>query len=143
MQSKPVPEHRIREATNPRTGRRERVFVDLDAVYPDYKNPNIEVSFEELRAMRRGWMDKDWRQKKPLQQISGNNVPGHEAEKGLPHEIHEKLTLNDTDGHALHESIGPEKTQDVKGGKSRKLKVREVKGETQTSMCILFLYLRC
>lgn len=102
MQSKPVPEHRVREAINPRTGRRERVFVDLAAVYPDYKNPNIEVSFEELRALKRGWMDKDWRaNKEPLKQISGNAAQGESdsskptglgVDKGLPDQFQQKLT---------------------------------------------------
>ncbi|KAL4945669.1 hypothetical protein BDV06DRAFT_184225 [Aspergillus oleicola] len=132
MKSKPVPEHRIREAINPRTGRRERVFVDLDAVYPDYKDPNIEVSFEELRAMRRGWMDKNWRaSKEPLKQISGNATQ-LEQEHGLPDQLQQKLTLKDTDSHALHQPIDSEKTQEARAGKARKTKMREVKAETQT-----------
>ncbi|KAL4797706.1 Mad3/BUB1 homology region 1-domain-containing protein [Aspergillus venezuelensis] len=132
IKSKPVPEHRIREAINPRTGRRERVFVDLDAVYPDYKNPNIEISFEELRAMQRGWLDKNWRaSKEPLKQISGNATQ-LEQEKGLPDQLQQKLTLKDTDGHALHQPIDSERTQEAKAGKARKTKMREVKGETQT-----------
>ncbi|KAL4922831.1 Mad3/BUB1 homology region 1-domain-containing protein [Aspergillus aurantiobrunneus] len=142
MRSKPVPEHRVREAINPRTGRRERVFVDLDAVYPDYKNPNIEVSFEELRAIRRGWMDKDWRaQKEPLKQFSGNVAQtesgliwqsGNAVDMNLPDQLHQKLTLKDTDDHALNQPIHSEKIQDMKSAKSRKLKVREVKAGTQT-----------
>ncbi|KAL4929361.1 putative checkpoint protein kinase (SldA) [Aspergillus undulatus] len=133
IQSKPVPEHRVREAINPRTGRRERVFVDLDAVYPDYKNPNIEVSFEELRAMRRGWMHKDWRaQKEPLKQISANAVQAHGFDKALPDQFKQKLTLKDTDSHALHQPIDSDKAQDVKASKARKTKMREVKAETQT-----------
>ncbi|KAL4867262.1 hypothetical protein BDV12DRAFT_171594 [Aspergillus spectabilis] len=137
MQSEPVPEHRIREAINPRTGRRERVFVDLDAVYPDYKNPNIEVSFEELRAIKRGWMVKNWRtQKEPLKPVSGNAIPGEtNALKSSGHNVDkalQKLTLNDTDGRALQQTIDLEKPQDGKAAKARKLKLREVKAETQT-----------
>ncbi|KAL4911098.1 hypothetical protein BDW74DRAFT_5656 [Aspergillus multicolor] len=135
MQSKPVPEHRIREAVNPRTGRKERVFVDLAAVYPDYRNPNVEFSFEELRAMKRGWMDKDWHQKRPLKQISGNAVHADENlpdENALPDQFQEKLTLNGTDGHALNQPIVSENAHESKPGKGGKLKVREVKAETQT-----------
>ncbi|KAL4997963.1 Mad3/BUB1 homology region 1-domain-containing protein [Aspergillus recurvatus] len=135
MQLKPVPEHRIREAVNPRTGRRERVFVNLDAVYPDYKNPNIEVSFEELRAMKRGWMDKDWRKKGPLKQISGNAVqaePNSPNDKVLRDQFQQKLSLRDADAHALNQPIVSEKAHDGKAAKGRKLKVREIKGETQT-----------
>ncbi|KAL2821006.1 Mad3/BUB1 homology region 1-domain-containing protein [Aspergillus cavernicola] len=137
IQSQPVPEHRVREAVNPRTGRKERVFVDLAAVYPDYKNPNHEVSFEELRAMKRGWMDTNWRApKEPLKQISGNvalaelipeNPSVHDDDKALPDEFRQKLTLKETDDHALEQPL-----DDVKHGKARKLKLREVKAETQT-----------
>lgn len=128
MQSKHVPEHRVREATNPRTGRRERVFVNLDAVYPDYFNAHVEVSFEELRAMKRGWLDKDWRShKEPLKQISGNeNMVDQDRE--LPEEFHRKLTVKDSEPSSQQQAAD----LDGKSGKSRKLKVREVRGETQT-----------
>lgn len=46
---------------NQRTGKLEYVAVNLDAVYPDPKDPTVEVCFEELRAARRGWLQKDWR----------------------------------------------------------------------------------
>jgi checkpoint serine/threonine-protein kinase len=141
IQSKPVPEHRIREAINPRTGRRERVFVDLDAVYPDYKNPNIEVSFEELRAIKRGWMDKNWgTQKEPLKPVSGNAIPGEpNALKSSEHGVDkalQKLTLKDIDDHDLQQLVDPEKSHDGKAAKARKLKLREVKAETQTSKIV-------
>ena len=131
MQTKHVPEHRVSEAVNPRTGRRERVFVNLEAVYPDIRNPSHEVSFEELRAMRRGYMSKNWHsQKEPLKQISGNAsteppLMDKGSENDLPDQLDQKLALNDADQHDVRES---------KSGKSRKSKVREVKGETQTGM---------
>ncbi|KAE8373093.1 Mad3/BUB1 homology region 1-domain-containing protein [Aspergillus bertholletiae] len=134
MQSKHVPEHRVREAVNPRTGRRERVFVNLDAVYPDYTNPNIEVSFEELRAMRRGWMDKKWRpHKEPLRQITGNeNSIGVDPIRALPEEFDEKLTMRDADISARQQVSEVDAHHEAKAGKARKLKLREVKQETQT-----------
>ncbi|KAB8270622.1 Mad3/BUB1 homology region 1-domain-containing protein [Aspergillus minisclerotigenes] len=134
LQSKHVPEHRVREAVNPRTGRRERVFVNLDAVYPDYTNPNVEVSFEELRAMRRGWMDKNWRpQKEPLRQISGNeNSAGIDPARALPDEFNEKLTMKDADISAQQQAPESDAHHEAKAGKARKLKLREVKQETQT-----------
>ncbi|RAL16397.1 putative checkpoint protein kinase (SldA) [Aspergillus homomorphus CBS 101889] len=134
-----VPEHRVREAINPRTGRRERVFVNLDAVYPEYKNPNHEVSFEELRAINRGWMKKDWRVRKaPLREIPGNAnaeiAPENPLEVGieneLPAEFKQKLTVKDRDTHA-QEQAGANTVQENKA-KARKMKMREVKQETQT-----------
>ena len=100
----------MREAINPRTGRRERVFVDLEAIYPDFNNSDSEMSFEELRAISRGWMDRDWR--KPLQQISEN--------------VQSKL-------------VDPPKL--AEGKAPRKMKVLEVKGETQTSKNAFFFFL--
>ncbi|KAI4931969.1 uncharacterized protein J4E92_003868 [Alternaria infectoria] len=55
----PLREHQ--QAVNPRTGRLEVVFVDLEQVYPNHEDPmSEEYSFEELRAKYRGWMDHDW-----------------------------------------------------------------------------------
>jgi checkpoint serine/threonine-protein kinase len=129
-----IPEHHVREAVNPRTGRRERVFVDLEAVYPDHKNPAHEISFEELRAMRRGWMDKDWRrQKEPLQQISGN-APGEAPPAKLKIFKDEPLSERPRQMLATDEQPSQSQHQDGqyegKAGKARKFKVQ---GETQTS----------
>lgn len=142
MQSKHVPEHRVSEAVNPRTGRRERVFVNLEAVYPDYTNPNHEVSFEELRAISRGWMDKNWRSsKQPLKQISGNTSgeplaekpAGKGTEKDLSDQFDRKLALGDSRySQSSQPLVGQDESRENKTGKSRKSKVREVKGDTQT-----------
>ncbi|KAK7753247.1 protein kinase [Diatrype stigma] len=45
---------------NPHSGRRERVFVNLEAVYPTPEEPGTELSFEELWAANRGWLDVSW-----------------------------------------------------------------------------------
>lgn len=46
--------------TNPVNGKRERVFVNLEAVYPTPEEPGTELSFEELWAASRGWLDCSW-----------------------------------------------------------------------------------
>ncbi|KAJ5123626.1 hypothetical protein N7448_009723 [Penicillium atrosanguineum] len=128
-----IPEHHVREAVNPRTGRRERVFVDLESVYPDYKNPAHEVSFEELRAIKRGWMSKNWRtQKEPLKQISGNSASDLQStqpkapspDENLPEQFDQKLAIDEQ---------SPTQAQDGalegKPGKARKFKVH---GDSQT-----------
>ncbi|KAF2687715.1 hypothetical protein K458DRAFT_331992 [Lentithecium fluviatile CBS 122367] len=59
--SKPHPLREIQQSLNPKTGRLEVVFVDLQKVYPDRDDPmSVEFSFEELRAQHRGWMDTNW-----------------------------------------------------------------------------------
>lgn len=45
---------------NPRTGKSEHVFVNLEAVYPNPEVSSSEMSFEELRALHRGWLYKGW-----------------------------------------------------------------------------------
>ncbi len=42
-------------------GRTERIFVDLESVYPTPEEIGTELSFEELRAMHRGWLPKIWK----------------------------------------------------------------------------------
>lgn len=128
-----TPQHHVREAINPRTGRRERVFVNLEAVYPDYKNPNYEVCFEELRAASRGWLQKDWsKPKKQLKEIH-TNAAGRGSgllsdlevviDQSLAQDVKQKLVL----GESSHDDH-----RDRRLSKVKKIKVKEV-GETQTS----------
>ena len=35
--------------------------MNLEAVYPDPRDPSIEFCFEELRAQHRGWLGRDWK----------------------------------------------------------------------------------
>ncbi|KAH8724493.1 Mad3/BUB1 homology region 1-domain-containing protein [Phaeosphaeriaceae sp. PMI808] len=59
--SKPHPLREYQQALNPKTGRVEVVFVDLEKVYPNHDDPmSEEYSFEELRAKHKGWLDYDW-----------------------------------------------------------------------------------
>lgn len=37
------------------------MFVDLQAVYPSPEVPGTELSFEEVWASNRGWLDQSWR----------------------------------------------------------------------------------
>ncbi|KAJ5234343.1 uncharacterized protein N7469_003511 [Penicillium citrinum] len=132
---KQTPEHHVREAVNPRTGRRERVFVDLESVYPDYRDPTNEVSFEELRAIKRGWMAKNWRShKKPLGQISGNsvgadsqpiNVKAADLDEDLRDHVDQKSAI---DGQQTRQ----EKQDGRSENKLEKSKKFKVHGDTQT-----------
>jgi checkpoint serine/threonine-protein kinase len=55
LEAHPMREHQ--QAINPKTGRVERVHVNLEYVYPNPEDPTEEYSFEELRAMHRGLYD--------------------------------------------------------------------------------------
>lgn len=118
------------------------MFVDLESVYPDYSNPAHEVSFEELRAIKRGWMSKNWRaQKEPLQQISGNAIAEQPVkpkisspDEELPAQLDQKLTIDGQ--HARPQD--QDGSHEGKAGKARRFKVQ---GETQTGNYILSLAL--
>ena len=51
-------EHQV--TVHPQTGKKERVFVDLVAIYPTPNEAGTELSFEELWALNRGWLEIDW-----------------------------------------------------------------------------------
>ena len=129
--------------TNPRTGKVERVFVDLESVYPNAEDPLEEMSFEELRAQSRGWLDKDWTaanknisNSKPvsieeLRQVplsASDSVP--EGVQDLPLE-HAQFASQDTETQS--EIIVEARAREAKVGRPKKMKIMEVKGETQTS----------
>ncbi len=46
---------------NQRNGRQEKIFVNLEAVYPTPEISGTELSFEELRASSREWHQKKWK----------------------------------------------------------------------------------
>jgi checkpoint serine/threonine-protein kinase len=138
---------------NPRTGRAEQVFVDFEAVYPP--GGDEEFSFEELRAISRGWTAKNWRPAKrssPLKPSTGNAAyrspsrlkvqTSQEPEdiENLTQAFEQKADLNrDTNSSfsacdASSQSIVgmPESQGQMQPPKQKKLKIREVKQETQT-----------
>ncbi|KAF2625056.1 hypothetical protein BU25DRAFT_412870 [Macroventuria anomochaeta] len=80
--------HPLREqlqAINPKTGRVEVVFVDLEQVYPNHRDPmSVEFSFEELRARHRGWLDRDWATIRREEQEQARKVAEEAAAAQLP-----------------------------------------------------------
>lgn len=128
---------------NPKTGKAERVFVNLEAVYPNEDDPSEEFSFEELRAMSRGWAARDWKRRpaSPLRMISINIQPSpvkgevdtrKEIEE-LSHDVDRKLILDNENSSDLGASAGKQaEAKDTKVTKPKRIKIREVKQEVQT-----------
>lgn len=121
------------------------MFVNLEAVYPNQSDPSLEMSFEELRAARRGWSSKSWRRNTPpkaLRESAGNKQQQHQQPENTIHigklsrvdelaqDLKNKASLSDnaTETLSSFDEGKPEKQQ-----KSKKMKVREIKQETQTS----------
>lgn len=130
-----------RPGVNCKTGKAERVFVNLEAVYPNPADHAEEMSFDELRAIRRGWADKDWRKENmtTLQAISGN---AERSPPSLDNVCMEKLSIafeekvsldgNETSQQSTPAREGQSPSQKIKPTKQKKIKIREIKQETQT-----------
>lgn len=111
------------------------MFVNVEAVYP---NEQEEFSFEELRAMSRGWQGRTWGHKKsdPLQKASGNAQRSPKRQ----HKSSDKVDVeNLSDELQMKAVLSENSTQEIsqpaletKPKKERRLKVREIKQETQT-----------
>ncbi|KAB5580307.1 Mad3/BUB1 homology region 1-domain-containing protein [Coniochaeta sp. 2T2.1] len=52
--------HAQHQVTVNARGQKERVFVDLREVYPTPEEPGTELSFEEVWAAKRGWLNRTW-----------------------------------------------------------------------------------
>lgn len=103
---------------NPVSGKRERIFVDLRAVYPTPDEPGTELSFEEIWAANRGWLDREWEDEAaeaPAPITDENAFPGRET-------VHHDVVRLDENGAPIYH----------RETKARRKKVIEV-NETQIS----------
>ncbi|KAL8679872.1 MAG: hypothetical protein Q9186_003892 [Xanthomendoza sp. 1 TL-2023] len=128
------------QITNSKTGKIERVFVNLEAVYPNPNDPTAEFSFEELRARSRGWADRDWaadRKRERVQEsVVQENRPLSLSFEGSEPNLsvtEDKDLISQSSTQQSTERVGIEDlTQGTKARRSRRTKVMEVKAETQT-----------
>ena len=129
---------------NARTGKVERVFVDLQAIYPNANDPCEEMSFEELRAQSRGWLSMDWTaeyKESSIHQLKVDDdlpqmpppVPDNLIENVLD------LPMQDSQSESQRienrdESGNEAKAPETKAARPKRMKVMEIKGETQTGI---------
>ena len=118
--------------------------MNLEAVYPNDRDQNKEMSFEELRAKSRGWLCRDWaaESKQRIAEASQTRETENEFSTATPvKEASEVLqparpkpgTRCDSNMQ-LETTIAVNIGQEGRPGRPKKTKIREVKGETQTSM---------
>ncbi|KAI0842164.1 Mad3/BUB1 homology region 1-domain-containing protein [Hypoxylon sp. FL0890] len=112
---------------NSQSGKRERVFVNLEAVYPTPEEPGTELSFEELWAASRGWLDICWDDDSLVEEqpeLAGTQSPEVDL---LSRQVAEKMVIH-------HDIVELDENGAVKDHsrpvKSKKKKVMEV-NETQ------------
>jgi checkpoint serine/threonine-protein kinase len=124
---------------NQRNGRQEKIFVNLEAVYPTPEVSGTELSFEELRAFSRGWLQKKWKPERiddfVLQNVecpdsAPQTLASREGEDVvLGHAFEEKLVIP---SHPLILDENGVVKETGREGRGRKLKTMEV-NETQIS----------
>ena len=104
---------------HPQTGKRERIFVDLAAVYPTPEEPGTELSFEEIMATNRGWLDYCWEEESFDMSLIPD--PVNEISNGVGEKlvIHQDLVLFDENGAVQ------EPPRESHGGKKKVLEVNE------------------
>ncbi|KAI0196864.1 Mad3/BUB1 homology region 1-domain-containing protein [Astrocystis sublimbata] len=114
---------------NPQNGKRERIYVNLEAVYPFPEEPGTELSFEELWAASRGWLDAIWDDEsfdEYQHEVADENAPM----EVLREHVEAKLVIHrDTVSVPVDEN-GALIKENPKPAKGRKKKVMEV-NETQ------------
>lgn len=114
---------------HPQTGKKECIFVDLAAIYPTPEEQGTELSFEEIMAANRGWLDHSWDDGS----VDENLVPepiaplGHIEE--ISHGVREKLVIHQDP--AFFDENGAVK-EPPRESRPRKKKVIDV-NETQIS----------
>lgn len=119
--------------------------MNLEVVYPNPNNPNEEMSFEELRAKSRGWTSRNWAAERLLPSVEETASHGAEKNKNdqttdllvdyiLVADVKERSTLT-VAAEVRVDTISEERTRVSRTGRTKKMKVMEVKVETQTGMC--------
>ena len=130
------------QVTNLRTGKVERVFVNLEAVYPNPNDPLEELSFEELRARSRGWFDRDWAAEGRKRYLKKPRVEAKEESPTAPIGKPADTLLVDGSENSLELqndlqfggiAAVEDTTREGRSGRPRKTKIMEVKVETQKS----------
>ena len=114
--------------------------MNLEAVYPNDDDHNEELSFEELRAQSRGWLNRDWaaeaRQRIAEASQTSKAEPAVSSEEAVAvlEPPRPKLESQNGSSTQLETTIALDIGREGRAARPKKPKLREVRGETQTSM---------
>ncbi len=128
---------------NPK-GRTERIFVNLEAIYPTPEVVGTELSLEELRAENRGWLSKVWQPEILPKSFQRDSLQIREDTSEsiiseLSREVPEKLVIA---RDPIHLDENGERKDTGREGRGRKMKIKEV-NETQISQLNVLIYSKC
>lgn len=118
--------------------------MNLEAIYPNDNDHNEEMSFEELRAKSRGWLSHDWAAESKQRIAEVTQLREAEERLSAAASAKEMVTvlqptrpkpeLQSGSDMQLETTIAVDIGGEGRAGRPKKTKIREVKGETQTSM---------
>lgn len=116
-------------------GRTERIYVNLEAIYPSPDIVGSELSLEELRAGQRGWLSKIWAPENPPKRsdVSIESTESDLQVEEMRGNFSEKLVIA-RDPVTLDENGAAKEPS--REGKGRRMRIKEV-NETQISKTTL------
>ncbi|KAM4059349.1 kinase [Hirsutella rhossiliensis] len=113
---------------HPQTGKKECIYVELAAIYPAPEQQGMELSFEEIVAANRGWLDHIWDDELVDEsRVSEPESQLHEIEE-LSRDVVNKLQVHQDRVRYDENGVVMEPPRDSRLGKKKK--VMEV-NETQ------------
>lgn len=92
---------------HPQTGKKEYIYVDLAAVYPTPDEPGTEVSFEEIMAANRGWLDCAWEDETVEEHQEDVPMQLDDIEEISKLAIHRDAVMYDENGAMMQQSSAP------------------------------------
>ncbi|KAI6779126.1 Checkpoint serine/threonine-protein kinase-like protein [Emericellopsis cladophorae] len=103
------------------TGKRERIYVDLATVYPTPEEQGTELSFEEVIAARRGWLDHIWDDELPQEDTLDSEPASPTPVRGIVKDFGRKLVIHRDPAGAVDENGAPmEPPRPARGTKKKK-----------------------
>ena len=110
--------------------------MNLEKVYPNPNDPSEEMSFEELRAQSRGWTDRNWTAERSPESVDESIL--HKNTETLDSQVSDLLVdympQSDIEYYTKTAEVqtleAPSRVS--RTGRTKKMKVMEVKVETQT-----------
>ena len=115
---------------HPQTGKKECIFVDLAVIYPTPEEPGTELSFEEIMAANRGWLNQSWEDEAIDENLVPEPVPSLHEVEDLSRSTSEKLVIHQD--LVMFDENGAVKNQHNEPRISKKKKLMEA-NETQIS----------
>lgn len=119
---------------HPQTGKKEYIFVDLEAIYPTPDEPGSELSFEEVIAAHRGWLDQTWDDENVDESIVAEQLDGYREMKKISRGVDTMLSIH-RDEVLLDEN--GDIRQQAQPRPTKKKKTMEF-NETQISKALLY-----